>query len=96
MRRYYALLLTCDGKARLVKALDGDRILAETDYAWSLDVTYELGLEASGRTLRATVDGRQLFEVEDTDRPLMGGAVALVCEEGRTHTSVVRVQPNHL
>jgi hypothetical protein len=33
-----------------------------------------------------------LFTVTDV-QPLEGGAVALVCEEGRTATNVVRVQP---
>ena len=93
MRRYYALLLCADDRARLVKALDGECVLAETDYPWSFDGTYDLGLEAAGPKLRATIDGQQVFEVEDADRPLMGGAVALVCEEGRTETNVVRVQP---
>jgi hypothetical protein len=31
--------------------------------------------------------------VTDADRPLTGGAVALVCKEGRTATQVVRVEP---
>jgi hypothetical protein len=33
-----------------------------------------------------------LFTVTNV-QPLVGGAVALVCEEGRTATNVVRVQP---
>jgi len=32
MRRYYALLLCDDNKVRLVKALDGDQIMAEADF----------------------------------------------------------------
>ena len=93
MRRYYALLLCRDGKARLVKALDGDTLLAEADYAWQFGETHDLSLEVVGSRLRAWIDGRQLFEVEDTDRPLTGGAVALICEEGRTASQAVKVQP---
>ena len=93
MRRHYALLLCDDGKARLVKSLDGERVLAEVDYPWAFDGTYDLGLEVVGCTIRASIDGQQVFEVEDGQRPLAGGAVALICEEGRTETHAVRVQP---
>ena len=98
MRRYYALLLCNEGAdghptARLVKALDGNTVLAEVDFAWEFGETHELCLEVMGTHLRAWVDAQQLFELDDTDRPLTGGGVALVCEEGRTATQVVRVQP---
>lgn len=93
MRRYYALLLCNDGKARLVKALDGDTVLAETDFTWKFGTTHDLSLEVVGTHLRAWVDGQQLFEVDDADRPLTGGGVALICTEGRTATQAVAVRP---
>jgi ADP-ribosylglycohydrolase len=93
MGRYYALLLAGEGKARLLKALDGDTVLAETDFPWQFDVTYELALEVRDNRLRASIDGKGLFEVADNDRVLAGGAVAFVCEEGRMESDVVRVQP---
>ena len=93
LRRYYALLLTGGGKARLLKALDGDVVLAEAGFSWHFDVTYELRLEVQGNRLRASIDGEEIFDVEDDDQPLTGGAVALVCEEGRMESEVVRVRP---
>jgi hypothetical protein len=93
MRRYYALLLCNDGKARLVKALDGNTVLAEMDFAWKFGDTHDLALEAVGTRLRAWVDGDRIFELDDADRPLTGGAVALLCEEGRTATQAVEVRP---
>jgi hypothetical protein len=99
MRRYYALLLGRDGadaghpNVRLVKVLDGDTVLAETDLPWSFGATYDLSLEVMGSRLRAWIGGQQVFEVEDNERSLTGGGVALVCEEGRTATQGVRVQP---
>jgi hypothetical protein len=93
MRRYYALLLVRGGRARLVKALDGVAVLAEADFPWDLGVTYDLRLEVRGRRLRAGIDGEEIFDVEDRDRPLMDGAVALVCEEGRAESEVIRVRP---
>ena len=93
MRRYYALLLCKEGKARLVKALDGSRVLAESQFSWAFNETHYLSLEVVGSHLRASIDGELLFEVDDSDRPLMGGGVALICEEGRTATKTVRVEP---
>jgi hypothetical protein len=93
MRRYYALLLCRGGKARLVKALDGDAVLAEADFSWQFDLTYDLRLRVRGNRLRASIDGEGVFDVEDKDRPLTGGAVALVCEEGRAESELVRVRP---
>ncbi|MEJ5311090.1 MAG: ADP-ribosylglycohydrolase family protein [Anaerolineae bacterium] len=97
MRRYYALLLCHDGvdvpsKARLLKMFDTPQVLAEVDFPWTFGKTYTLSLEAGGPTLRAWIDGALLFTATDT-QPLGGGAIALVCEEGRTATNVVRVQP---
>jgi len=93
MRRYYALLLGNDGKARLVKALDGDTVLAEQDFPWQFGGAYEFSLQVMGNHLEASLDGQRLFTVDDTDRPLTGGGVALVCEEGRMATDAVHVQP---
>jgi ADP-ribosylglycohydrolase len=94
MRRYYALLLCDDDRARLVKACEGEEtVLAEAEVTWAFDETHELSLEVAGTTLEAHIDGRRLFTVEDADAPLTGGAVALVCQEGRLESSAVTVQP---
>ena len=93
MRRFYALLLSQDKKVRLVKALDGDTVLAETDFDWYFGATYNLALQAVGHQLVASIDGQTLFKVNDSDRPLTGGGVALVCEEGRSATQVVAIEP---
>jgi hypothetical protein len=39
------------------------------------------------------VDGQLLFDVRDEEMPLTGGAVALICEEGRMATESVTVGP---
>jgi ADP-ribosylglycohydrolase len=93
MRRYYALLLCADDKARLVKALDGETTLAETAFTLQPDHAYDLKLEVNGTRLRGWIDSQQIFDVEDTDRPLDGGAVALICEEGRISAKTVSVKP---
>jgi hypothetical protein len=93
LRRYYALLLTEDGKARLIKALDGETVLAETEFPWRLGETYEFHLQVKGQQLRASINGQTLFTVSDATRPLTGGGIALVCEEGRMATDAVTVRP---
>ena len=51
------------------------------------------------RTRKSTLDDLSLsrwilfFEFEDVDRPLSGGGIAQVCEEGRIGTQEVCVRP---
>jgi ADP-ribosylglycohydrolase len=93
LKRFYALLLSNDRQARLVKSLDGDRELAQVPFLWQLDTDYQFGLQVSGHHIRASIDGQVLFEVEDSEHPLTGGGIALVCEEGQVKAHDVRVQP---
>lgn len=93
LRRYYALLLVHPGLVRLVKLHDDERVLAETPFAWAFGGRYDLRLEVEGARLRAWIDGRLLFDLEDDQQPLEGGGIALVIEEGRMSTNAVTVQP---
>lgn len=93
MRRYYGLLLGPEGKAQLVKALDGVTILDEKDIGWRLRSSYDLRLQVTGTRLQGWVNGQQLFDLIDEDRPLEGGAIGLICEEGRMATEQVVVKP---
>ncbi|MGE5224826.1 MAG: ADP-ribosylglycohydrolase family protein [Omnitrophica WOR_2 bacterium] len=93
MRRYYALLLCDEGRARLVKALDGTKILAESEFPLQLGRTYQLSLQVKGRQIRAFIDDQVVFDHLDEEQPLHEGAIALVCEEGRTATTSVRISP---
>ena len=93
MRRYYALLLCAGGKARLIKALDGETVLAEAEFPWALDTPYVFALQVQGSKIQGWIDGRRLFEVEDQDRTLVGGGVALVITEGRIAADEVVIEP---
>jgi len=93
LERYYALLLCAGGVLRLVKALDGETVLAETPFDWQEENVYTLRLRVAGQRIVASVDGATVFEVVDDRRPLTGGAVALVCEEGCLSSHVVVVTP---
>jgi hypothetical protein len=93
MRRYYALLLCTGGVARLVKALDGETVLAEAEFGWELGESYTLSLQVVGQHLEANIDGQLLLSVDDEDQPLRGGGVALVCTEGFITSDAVTVRP---
>jgi ADP-ribosylglycohydrolase len=92
MQRYYALTLSNDGQARLLKVLDGEQVLAETTLSWELGCPYTLSLQVEGTHLQAWVDQQPLFDLEDKQQPLTGGAIALLCEEGRVSTDAVTIQ----
>jgi hypothetical protein len=103
MCRFYALLLsrtsTGMGVARLVKALDGDTVLAEAPFDWSFGAGYAFRLEADGVRLRGRIveidaGGPEItLEAADPVQPLEGGGVALIVETGRIATDQVRVAP---
>jgi ADP-ribosylglycohydrolase len=93
LKRFYALQLVKGGGVRLIKALDGDTVLAEAPFAWEMWQPYEMALEVQGNRLRGWVGGALLFDVEDSERPLTGGGVALTVDEGHLMTAAVRVQP---
>lgn len=93
MKRYYALLLCEGGKVRLVKALDGDTILQEVDYKWKLRAPHQLSLQVVGNRIQGWVNGEMLIDVVDSERPLTGGAAALVTQVGRMATNEIVVGP---
>ncbi len=93
LRRWYALLLCHDGMARLVKARDGRRVLAEASLIWKPERLYDLDLEAAGPRLRGWVNDDLLFDVTDEDEPLLAGGVGLVVTEGCLIADAVTVRP---
>lgn len=92
LRRYYALLLRRDAKARLVKVLDGETVLMECDFTWEFGRSYDFSLQTQGNRLIGSIDGNVLFDYEDKRQPLTGGAIGLICEEGRAGCEWVSVQ----
>jgi hypothetical protein len=94
LRRYYALLLDPPaGCVRLVKGLDAERTLAEAMLPIRWQQPYDVTLEVTGARVRAWLDGAQLFDITDADDPLLGGGVALVCQEGTLTAGTVIVRP---
>jgi ADP-ribosylglycohydrolase len=93
MQRYYALLLSRPRKLKLIKALDGEKTLAESKFNWQFGETYQLTLTVIGTRIIAHVNQEQVFDLEDDDVPLLEGGIALVCTEGRTATNQISICP---
>jgi ADP-ribosylglycohydrolase len=93
LRRYYALLLDELGTARLVKSRDLTTDLAISPFPVERDRPYTLSLELRGNRIIASIDGKTLFDVDDADRPLPSGGVALIVEDGCLSSDAVHVQP---
>jgi ADP-ribosylglycohydrolase len=92
LARYYAVRLVGRTSLQLVRVLDGETVLAQQPFDWEFGTTYTLRLAVTGSRIAATVDGTTLV-VDDVQTPLVSGAIALLIEEGRTATNVVRVRP---
>ena len=92
LQRYYGLMLRKDSVA-LVKVLDGEQTLASKPYRWEFGTTYQMSLQAKGNHLQGWIDGELVLEVTDETNPLLDGAAALICTEGRTATESVTIQP---
>lgn len=92
LQRYYALLLDHD-KTRIVRVLDGETVLAETDAGWSVERYYNLRLRVEGDKLTAFVNGEKALEAVDPDNALRGGAIALIAQTGLIYFDDVSVRP---
>jgi hypothetical protein len=93
MRRMYALLLAAPDSVRLVKALDGDTVLARSEVPWSADTPCALRLRVTGNRIEGWVDGKRVIDVVDTDAPLTGGGVGFVLDEGHLLADAISVSP---
>ncbi len=91
LERYYALLLAPGNALRLIKRLDGERILAESTFPWKFDQPQRMELEVRGPTIVARIDNAALFTCTDTDHALLEGAIGLVAQEGRVDVDRVIV-----
>jgi ADP-ribosylglycohydrolase len=91
LRRYYALVLGADDRARLIKELDGTTVLAEAPVPQVFGRPYQLALEVEAERLQGSVDGELLFDVVDPH--LVEGSVAFLCDEGCMTSDSLRVGP---
>jgi hypothetical protein len=77
-----------------VKVLHDQKVLAEAEFAWQPnDEPHAMELTARGNRIIGSIDGRQLFDMVDSDNSFTGGGIAIVIEEGRVCSTPVRVGP---
>jgi hypothetical protein len=91
MRRYYAFVVTNENKLQIIKTLHTTRILAEAEFIWQFGDTLQMALEVDGSGLRGYLDGKLALEATDAD--FEAGGIALICQQGRTATQRVRIEP---
>lgn len=93
LMRYYALLIKpAINTLSLVKMMDGvETELASCPMDFAIERFYTLALRCCGPTIIASLDGKQAFEVKDTE--LSCGAIGLVAEEGHATSSAVTIRP---
>ena len=75
-----------------MKFFDGlESELSAATLNWTIEGEYTLSLEVRGNHLHGWVEGDLLFDLHDEHRPLLDGAIALVCEEGYLSTCGVEL-----
>lgn len=92
--RYYAVMFdkSDGGRAKLIKRVHDETVLASERFSWRLDQKYVVELQVKDNEIQALVDGRKLFEIRDTQQlPLTGGGVGLVVDTGSISTQAVHV-----
>jgi hypothetical protein len=96
LTRWVALLLDMRGRATLVRSQFVREILAETVLDIDVTTPHRLRIDALGDRIRACVDDVEVFDLRDARFAVEGGAIALVCEEGRLESQVIIVRPPDL
>ncbi|SHG29411.1 ADP-ribosylglycohydrolase [Kaistia soli DSM 19436] len=92
LRRYYAALLSRDGKLRLVRQRDETRtVLAEMPFDWTLETLYDMEVEADGTTLRCRIGDTSLTAADESPEALHDGGIGLLVHEGALSSNTVRI-----
>lgn len=93
LERHYALELVRPGEVRLVKWLEGERVLAVGSAAWEWTREVNLQLVVRGPRVIGRVDWHIVFDFVDNDRPLLTGGVGLAVAEGRLTSGPLTIEP---
>jgi len=94
LTRWLALMVGGSGTVSLIRSsFDHRVVLAEAPGSIDATLPHRLRLEALGSRIRGFVDGQLVFDIADADTSSAGGAVALICEEGRIESGDVTVAP---
>ena len=89
LERFYAAELSNKNKFRLLKLLDGKKILAEYDIMFELFREYEIGLSVRGNLITCYLDGEEKLSVIDDSNTLKSGGIGLFVENGTLSTNQI-------
>ena len=64
--RHYAAGLGSEGKAVILKNDFGHSVLAQCDFPWELDRTYNIKLQCQGPVITLSIDGQEILHTEDS------------------------------
>ncbi len=90
-RRFYALLLTDEGRLQIVRSDRTEVVLADVAYPRQIEKEYNLALRVENQNLSGAINGHVVVRARD-DRPLAGGGAALVVEEGSIESDRVEIR----
>jgi len=93
LKRFYSLQLVKGNILRLIKALNGDTVIAEKEFKWGVHQKHTLKLQVSGNRIKAWVNGQLQFNVIDQVKPLLCGGVAYVLDFGHIRSQAMAVRP---
>jgi len=94
LRRYYAALLSRDGRLAIVRQRDEERtVLAETRFDWQFETPYDVAVEADGAVIRARIGGTVLTAEDTSAEAFRDGGIGLLVHEGALSSNAVRVSP---
>jgi len=92
LRRYYAALLSRDGMLRIVRQRDDTRtVLAETAFAWALERSYDVVVEAEGDRVTCRIGDVVLTARDGSQEALRDGGIGLLVHEGALSSNDIRV-----
>ncbi len=83
--RSYAVGLAPGNKIALYKNENGYRQLASADFAWSAEREYTIAVRAVGNRFDVSVNGQEVLQYVDEDRPYLSGQIGF-CNFHGSHT----------
>jgi ADP-ribosylglycohydrolase len=95
-RRYYALLIGNDQRARLVKMDDAEQVLAEAPFAWDVFQPCSFDLTVSGDQIVGVVTGASgtvRLMASDPGSRLCCGGIGFIIEEGTMGSEAIAIRP---
>jgi ADP-ribosylglycohydrolase len=93
LRRYYALIVTRNGVAQIVKCSPRVEVLTECRFHWDFDSKVKFRFSVDRNRLTGTVDRTIVLETVDEYDPLTNGAVGVFVSQGRVSLREFRISP---